>query len=363
MPKSFTLRPSVSGLPKYVPGASGGDPKIFKLSSNEVPTSPAPAVLEAITEGAAEVNRYPEMYGDELCRTLAQRHGLTEGNVIVGNGSVSLLELVLRAAVTTGDEVVYSWRSFEAYPILVQVTGAESVHVPNTPEGGHDFEAMAQAVTDRTRVVMVCTPNNPTSQAATQSQIAAFLEKIPADVLVLLDEAYVHFDRTQDRVDALALLKGADGRERENLIILRTFSKAYGLAGIRVGYAMGSSRLVGQLRTASTPFGVNALAAKAALAALAEESYTADIVDGIVAERARVTKELRSQGWQAGEPQGNFYWLPIAGKAQEFAEEALESGFTVRPFPEGVRVTIAEPEANDLALALAAKWAKMLLKG
>lgn len=358
MAGEFTLRPSVSGLPAYVPGASGDDPSIYKLSSNEVPSPPAPAVLAAISDVAAEANRYPEMYGDTLCHALAQRHGLSEGNLIIGNGSVSLLELILRAAVTTGDEVVYSWRSFEAYPILVQVTGATSVQVPNTPTGEHDFEAMAAAITERTKIVMVCTPNNPTSQAATHSQIGAFLDRVPSNVLVVLDEAYAHFDRTEEKVDSLALLGG--GEARANLIVLRTFSKAYGMAGLRVGYAMGPSGLMSQLRSASTPFGVNAVAGRAALAALESEDYTDEVVEAVIAERARVTAELRAQGWDVGEPQGNFYWLPIGERSHAYAAEALASGFTARPFPEGVRVTIGEPEANDLALALAATWARDL---
>src|SRR5690625_3171227 len=181
MAGELTLRPSVSGLPAYVPGASGDNPSIYKLSSNEVPSPPAPAVIAAISDVAADANRYPEMYGDTLCHTLAKRLRLSEGNLIIGNGSVSLLELILRAAVTTGDEVVYSWRSFEAYPILVQVTGATSVQVPNTPAGGHDFEAMAEAITGRTKVGIFCMPIDPTSQAATESQVVSFVVRESSD--------------------------------------------------------------------------------------------------------------------------------------------------------------------------------------
>ena len=159
-------------------------------------------------------------------------------------------------------------------------------------------------------------------------------------------------------MDSLALLGG--GEARANLIVLRTFSKAYGMAGLRVGYAMGPSGLMSQLRSASTPFGVNAVAGRAALAALESEDYTDEVVEAVIAERARVTAELRAQGWDVGQPQGNFYWLPIGERSHAYAAEALASGFTARPFPEGVRVTIGEPEANDLALALAATWARGL---
>lgn len=362
-PDKFSFRSAVNELPAYVPGASGDDPKIYKLSSNEVPRPPAPRVVETIADASEQVNRYPEMYGETLCRVLAEHHGLSEENLLVGNGSVALLELILRAGLSPGDEVVYSWRSFEAYPILVQVTGADSIQVPNAATGGHDFAAMAGAITERTKVVIVCTPNNPTSQAATRNEIEAFLKEVPSDVLVLLDEAYAHFDRTEEKLDSLALLTGPGGEVRDNLIVLRTFSKAYGLAGLRVGYAIGPRRLIGPLRSAATPFGLNAVAAQAALAALDSVEYMQKVVADVVDERTRVTKALREQGWDVGEPQGNFYWLPLGERSREFAAEALASGFTVRPFPEGVRVTIGETKANDLALDLAAKWARALLKG
>lgn len=359
MTGKFTFRAAVSGLPAYVPGADGQNPGIYKLSSNEVPHPPAPAVIAAISDAAVDANRYPSMYCDDLCEVLAEAYGLGPENVLVGNGSVSVLELILRAALAPGDEVVYSWRSFEAYPILVQVTGAASVQVPNAPGGGHDFDAMLSAITDRTKVMILCTPNNPTGQAATHAQVEEFLARVPSHVLVLLDEAYVHFDRTEGAVDSLALLRTPGGL-RGNLIVLQTFSKAYGLAGLRVGYGLGPERLISPLRTASTPFGVNALAQRAALAGLASSDYTENVVAEVVAERTRVVEALREQGWDVGDPQGNFYWLPIAERSHAFAAEALASGFTARPFPEGVRISIGEPEANDLALELTAAWAERL---
>lgn len=351
----FTFRSAIETLPVYVPGAGGADPKIFKLSSNEVPNPPAPAVAAAITGASGVTNRYPEMYADSFCEALAGELGVEVGNVLAGNGSVAVLELVLRAACNPGDEVVYSWRSFEAYPILAQAAGATSVQVPNPPDGSHDFEAMLAAITPSTKVVMVCTPNNPTGQAATHSQVRDFIEAVPVHVLIVLDEAYVHFDRTTDKVRGLELLR-AGGQWRENLVVLRTFSKAYGLAGIRLGYAIGSADLLAPLRSASTPFGVNVAAIQAGIAAVGSEEYTSEVVEQVIAERTRVVDALREQGWDVGEPQGNFYWLPIGADSTEFAREALQSGFTVRPFPEGVRVTIGEPEANDLALALAKRW-------
>lgn len=348
------LREALASLPAYVPGASGSSPGVFKLSSNEVPYPPLPAVLAAIADAAEDANRYPEMYADRLTQAIARHHDQLPDRVLVGNGSVALVELIARAVCEPGDEVVYSWRSFEAYPILVQVAGGVSVQVPNTPDGRHDLDAMAAAVGDRTRLVIVCTPNNPTGAAISHTELVAFLEKIPSDVMVLLDEAYVHFVRSEDPIDSLALLP-----VYKNLVILRTFAKAYGLAGLRVGYAIGRRRLIRTLRTASTPFGVNALAQVAALAALGSSTAVEERVAAVVAERERVTGVLRSQGWDdLGDPQGNFFWLPLGDAAGAFAADSLAAGVTVRPFSgDGVRVTIGEREANDIVLALTSRWA------
>jgi len=350
---SVRLRAALETLPAYVPGASGASPGVYKLSSNEVPQPPLPAVLAALADAAEDVNRYPQMYADRLTAALAAHHDQLPDRVLVGNGSVAVTELIVRAVCEPGDEVVYAWRSFEAYPILVQVAGAVSVQVPLTPDGGHDLAAMTAAITERTRLVIVCTPNNPTGAALTHTELVAFLEAVPSDVMVLLDEAYVHFVRSADPIDAFSLL-GA----YKNLVILRTFAKAYGLAGLRVGYAVGRRRLIRTLRTASTPFGVNALAQVAALAALGQDQKVRERVQEVVTERERVVAALRAQGWDVGDPQGNFYWLPLGELAGAFAADALAAGATVRPFAgDGVRVTIGEPEANDLILELAARWA------
>lgn len=347
------LRAALQELPSYVPGASGATASVFKLSSNEVPYPPLPAVIAAVADAAEDANRYPEMFGDRLLAAIAAHHGLAPEQVLVGNGSVALAELVVRSMCTDGDEVVHPWRSFEAYPILIQVTGATGVPVPLRPDGSHDLDAMLGALTDRTRVVILCTPNNPTSTALSQSEVVRFLEAVPSDVMVVLDEAYVNFDRSADAVDSVPLLP-----VHKNLVILRTFSKAYGLAGLRVGYALARRRLVRGLRVASTPFGVNALGQVAALAALREQRLVAERVDAVVAERDRVVAALRAQGWEVPDAQGNFYWLALGEHSTAFAHEAVQDGITVRPFAgEGVRISVGEPEANDIAIALAARWA------
>jgi len=349
------LREALSTLPAYVPGASGASPGVFKLSSNEVPYPPLPAVLAAIADAAEDINRYPQMYADRLTHAIAAHHDQVADRVLVGNGSVAVAELIIRAMCEPGDEVVYAWRSFEAYPILVQVAGGTSVQVPNTADGRHDLDAMAAAIGERTRMVIVCTPNNPTGATISHSELVAFLEKVPSDVMVLLDEAYVHFVRSEDPIDAFSLLP-----VYKNLVILRTFAKAYGLAGLRVGYAVGRRRLIRTLRTASTPFGVNAIAQAAALAAIEQDAAVGARVAAVVAERERVLGELRAQGWDdIGDPQGNFFWLPLGDAAGTFAADALAAGVTVRPFAgDGVRVTIGEPEANDIVLELTKRWVR-----
>lgn len=350
---SVRLRAALETLPAYVPGAAGASPGVFKLSSNEAPFPPLPAVLSAIVDAAEDINRYPLMYADRLAEVIGRHHDQPADRVIVGNGSVAVAELILRGMCEPGDEVVYSWRSFEAYPILVQVAGATSVQVPNTVEGRHDLEAMARAITDRTRVVILCTPNNPTGATISHAELVEFLEAVPSNVMVLLDEAYTHFVRSADPIDSFALLPAY-----KNLVILRTFAKAYGLAGLRVGYAVTRRRLARTLRTASTPFGVNAIAQAAAIAALGQQKTVAERVDEIVAERERVVAALRSQGWEIGDPQGNFIWLPLGDMAGAFATDSLEAGVTVRPFAgDGVRVSIGESEANDIVLELTARWA------
>lgn len=350
--ESLQWRPALQSLPQYVPG-NPGRTGTFKLSSNEMPFPPSAGVIAALADAMHDVNRYPQMHSDGLAAQLATLHGVDAEQVVVGNGSVALIELILRSIATDGDEVVYSWRSFEAYPIAVAATGARSVQVPNTASGRHDLPAMVAAITPATKAVMVCTPNNPTSTALTHSELVEFCEQVPSSVLILLDEAYWHFDTSQDRVRAEELLA-----TYKNVITLRTFSKAYGLAGLRVGYAIGRRRLMRQLQVAATPFGTNALGQIAALAALRDQATADANVAAIIAKREEFVRQLQTQGWQIPAPQGNFVWLALGDRTQEFAAAAQDAGVMVRPFAgEGVRITIGESEANAIALEIAAKFA------
>jgi histidinol-phosphate aminotransferase len=217
----------------------------------------------------------------------------------------------------------------------------------------HDLDAMADAITERTRLIFVCTPNNPTGTVVHRAELERFLDRVPADVLVVIDEAYREFNRDPEVADGIDLY-----RDRPNVCVLRTFSKAYGLAGLRVGFAVARAPIASALRSCAVPFGVNLVAQAAAVESLRARDALEERVAALVAERARVLAELRSHGIEVKDSQANFYWLRLGERTMKFAEACEESGVTVRPFAgEGVRVTIGEPEANDLTIAVAARFA------
>jgi histidinol-phosphate aminotransferase len=337
--------------PGRPPARTDGRPT-YKLSSNENPYPPLPGVLAAATEAAGQMNRYPDMGAVDLLEALSDRFGVPVSDLAVGTGSVALLYHLLQATVTDGDEVIYAWRSFEAYPIAVQLTGATSVQVPLTDDARHDFKAMEAAITDRTKVVLVCTPNNPTGPVVRRDELLRFLDAVPSNVLVVLDEAYREFVRETDVADGVDVC-----RDRPNVVVLRTFSKAYGLAGFRVGYAIGHPTVVAAIRKCALPFGVSHVAQAAAIASLAVEDELLERVDALVIERTRVVDELRAAGWDVPETQTNFVWLALGDGTAAFAEAVQAEGVSIRPFPgDGARVSIGEPEANDLFLSVARAW-------
>jgi histidinol-phosphate aminotransferase len=322
----------------------------YKLSSNENPYPPLPGVLEAVAAAASRMNRYPDMGCVDLYDALAARLRVAPGQLAAGTGSVAVLYHLLQAYCDPGDEVVYAWRSFEAYPIATSVAGAVQVQVPVTAAGRHDLEAMAAAVTDRTKVVLLCTPNNPTGPALGDREVREFLDRVPGHVLVVVDEAYREFVRMDDQLDALALVA-----ERPNVVLMRTFAKAYGLAGLRVGYLVGPAEVATAVRACALPFGVSSIAQAAAVASLAAETELLERVEALVVERARVTAALADQGWDLPEAQGNFVWFPLGDRAVEFAAAAEAVGVMVRPFAgDGVRVSIGEVAANDVLVEVAA---------
>ncbi|KFG02202.1 aminotransferase [Streptomyces scabiei] len=352
------LRAELEGIPTYKPGkpAAAGGPVAYKLSSNENPYPPLPGVLESVTGSAASFNRYPDMACTGLMSELADRFGVPVTDLATGTGSVGVAQQLLQATSGPGDEVIYAWRSFEAYPIITQVSGATSVQVPLTPDDVHDLDAMADAITDRTRLIFVCNPNNPTGTAVRRAELERFLDRVPGDVLVVLDEAYREFVRDVEVPDGVEFY-----REWPNVCVLRTFSKAYGLAGLRVGFAIAHEPVAAALRKTAVPFGVSQLAQDAAVASLRAEDELLGRVGSLVCERNRVVEALRGQGWPVPETQANFVWLRLGERTVEFAGACEQAGVVVRPFPgEGVRVTIGETEANDIFLKVTETFRKEL---
>lgn len=348
------LRSDLANLATYVAGkpARSGSGPAYKLSSNELPWPPNPAVAEASAAAAARGNRYPSAIGTDLTAVLAQRFSLPMGRIVVGGGSISLIQLLIQTVVDPGDPVVFAWRSYEAYPIIIPVCHATPVAVP-LQSHRHDLPAMAEAVR-RTgaRMVLVCSPNNPTGTAVSASELDEFVAAVPRDCLIVLDEAYAEFNDDPDAPDSMAL-----ALERPNVIVLRTFSKAHGLAGIRVGFCVAPDEVAEAMRRIALPFTVSAVAESAAMAALDAWPRQQLRVAEIIARREQFTAELAQAGFDISCSRANFVWLPLGERSAELDETLRDRGISVRTFPgEGVRITIGEQEAMDAALDAAVAW-------
>lgn len=347
------LRPEILAISAYRQGAAAPD-DAFKLSSNENPFEPIPAVLEAIA--ASSVNRYPDGSAIAVRTRIAARHGVDVDDVHVGAGSVAVLAQLILAAASTGDEVLYAWRSFEAYPGLVAVAGATSVAVPLTPGGTHDLAAMAAAVTDRTRVIIVCTPNNPTGTTVGAAEFETFMAMVPSSALVILDEAYAEFVTDESAVRGIPLLE-----RYPNLVVLRTFSKAYGLAGLRFGYAVGPAYILDAARTTAIPLSVIEQAQRAAIAALDNEGLLFERIALLTILRDEVWVALLAQGWDVPKPQGNFVWFATGAGTAAAAATFLRHGIVARALgSDGVRVSIGEANSVEKLLRAAAEVVQTL---
>lgn len=272
-------------------------------------------------------------------------------HVALGAGSVTVAQQLFETVSEPGAEVIYAWRSFEAYPLLADLAGVTSVRVPLVNEE-HDLDAMAAAITDRTRMIFVCNPNNPTGASIRRQELESFLDRVPGDVLVVLDEAYREYVRDADVPDGLELY-----RDRPNVAVLRTFSKAYGLAGLRVGYLVAHEPVAAAVRKVIIPFAVNHLAQIAAVASLKAEDELLERVDVVVKERTRVREALLAQGWTVPPTEANFVWLRLGERTLDFAAACAVEGVSVRPFAgEGARVSIGDPDANDAFLKAASEF-------
>jgi histidinol-phosphate aminotransferase len=350
-------RADLDALPSYVPGRNPADlardlglAEAIKLASNEVPYGPLPGVPEAVAEAAASAHRYPDMGVVALREALAERYGVSPDRIATGCGSVALCEHLARATCLPGDEILYSWRSFEAYPIIVATTGASSVRVPNTAGHGHHLAAMAAAITEQTRMVLVCNPNNPTGTAVRRAELDRFLTAVPSDMLVVIDEAYREFVTDPEVPDALVTYG-----DLPNVVVLRTLSKAWGLAGLRVGFMVAAPDVAAAVRKVVTPFSTSSVAQAGALAALRQADEVRRRCDLVVSERERLTQALRRFVPDVPDSQANFVWLPLGEESAAFGTACEKQGVIVRPFPgEGVRVTVGTPAENDTFLSAAA---------
>jgi histidinol-phosphate aminotransferase len=328
------------------------DGELVKLASNETPWPPHPQVLEAVEAGLRTLNRYPDPEKSLLRRRIADRTDLPPGKVAVGNGSCELLLAAAEAMLEPGAEIVYAWPSFSMYPHLAAMTGARALAVPLDAEGRHDLEAMAREVTHATRIVLVCNPNNPSATALPPARIDDFLAQLPRHVAVIVDEAYVEFSTLQDPDESLDLV-----RRHPNLVLLRTFSKVYGLCGLRAGYALGSEDFRLAVDRVRQPFSVNALAQAAASEALLHQDEVARRVEHTVIERVHVESELAERGLETTESQANFSWVALGERDEDEVVRGLaERGVIVRAGralgEEGrLRVTYGTRQENDRFLA------------
>lgn len=349
-------RAAVEGLPQYKPGRSAAQAEAehnlaeaIKLASNENANDPLPSVAKAVSEAALSMNRYPDHRCMEVREALADRHGIGLDEVTVGSGSVGVLQQLFAAYIDPGDEVVYPWRSFEVHPVFCAVSAAHAVMVPLV-DHAFDLDAVAAAVTDRTKIVVLSTPNNPTGTVCTTAELAGLLAAVPDDVVVVIDEAYREFVTDPDVADPIEAIVPS----HPNALVLRTFSKAYGLANLRVGYGVGHPDVIGALDKVALPFIVSGLAQTAALASLEPEASAEldERVADILSERERVSVALAAQDWPVVSSQANFVYLPVGDGAMDLFVRLEKQGLVTRPFEgEGVRISLGTPAQNDRLLA------------
>ncbi|MGH8799064.1 MAG: histidinol-phosphate transaminase [Casimicrobiaceae bacterium] len=346
----------------YVPGKAIGElareygldeSRIVKLASNENPRGPSPKVRAAIAAAAADVTRYPDGNGFALKQALAARFDVGLEQIVLGNGSNDILELATQAFLRPGDHAVYSQHAFAVYPLATQARGAHGIEVP-ARDLGHDLAAMRGALTRETRIVFVANPNNPTGTWLPPADVAGFVASVPRDVLVVLDEAYNEYLEAGQQANSAAWIAGYP-----NLIVSRTFSKAYGLAGLRVGYGIADAAVADMMNRVRQPFNVNSVAQAAALAALADSAYVAESARLNFAGLAQLMRGLDAVGVAYVRSHGNFLLVRVAAAgdgAGSVYEALLRAGVIVRPvanygLPDHVRVTVGLPEENARFLA------------
>lgn len=352
-PREWRPSPRLDGLPGYGRGRAGQSVTFrHRLGSNEAPT--APDILPGFNWQDTEINRYPDLRGDTLCDALSRRHDVGADMVAVAAGSIVLLDQLVRATCDPGDEIVTPWRSYEAYPIISGLAGARLVEVPLDPTGTADPDAIMAAAGANCRVVLICNPNNPTGTHLPDEVIDGLLGRLPDHVLVILDEAYA--DYAMDAAEAIASPARRLARH-PNLAVLRTFSKAWGIAGMRVGYCLANAPVISAVQAVAPPFPLPTVAIGAALAALDRPERTAARVDRNAAERERLSAGLRRLGLPVAVSKANFVWLPVGSRAEALTAHFASASIAVRCFAgEGVRITTGTSADTDAVLAAASDW-------
>jgi histidinol-phosphate aminotransferase len=356
---TVTFAEKLSRIPHYEPGTSLEDAKAqaetadaVKLASNESPFPPHPDVVEAIARAAADVNRYPDPDARVLRRAIADRHDTDPARIAVSNGSCEILLAAALALCEPGDEILYAWPSFSIYPHLPALSGAREIRVPLGDGYLHDLDAMLEEVTAATQLLIVCNPNNPTGTHLPAERIGAFVESVPARTTIIVDEAYIEYQTNDDPDATLDLLA-----KYPNVVLLRTFSKCHGLAGLRVGYALCSPQFRAAVDAVRQPFSVNALAQAAAAEAIRHQDDVADRVEKNLIERIYVEEELHRLGFTTAESQTNFAWMELGDLDEgEVVDSLAKAGVAVRPGtplggPGCLRVSYGARAENDRFLA------------
>ena len=352
MSDEIEIRKVIQSLPGYKAGNQAQEvPGLipYKLSSNENPVEPLPSVVSVIAQAALTVHRYPDPSASALTESISKFCGVDSEQIATGTGSVGVCQQIIQALCDADDEVIFAWRSFEAYPIITAIAGAKSVKVALTSSGDHDLPAMLTSITDKTRIIFICTPNNPTGNIVKHDDLVEFLEHVPSEVLVVIDEAYIEFNRDNSAVDSQKIIQAYP-----NVGLLRTFSKAYGLAGLRVGYFVGPQLVAEAVRKTAVPFGVSHVAQVAAIESLNNKDELMQRVESIVQTREWFEGQLRNLGFDLPDSQANFVWLALGERATDFATACNDVAVAVRPFAGlGVRISIGEKEALERVLQVA----------
>lgn len=347
------FRPALASVPDYQPGKPPAEiPGLqpYKLSSNEHFLQPLPEVVEALAQPVNPAT-YPDAFATALTTELSSYLEVPTDHIAIGAGGSEILTALAHITLEADTEVVYPWPSFEMYPQAAALNAADQKPIALTDDFRHDLPAMAEAITDRTRLVLLCSPNNPTGPAISTEEFHAFMARVPSDVVVALDEAYWEFITDSSAVDGLAVLEDYD-----NLVLVRTFSKAHGLAGFRVGYAVAKPDVIAALSKAIVPFSVTQPSQNAALASLRCMDQVTERAHAIAAARDEFADALRAQGWYVPDAQANFVWLPLQELSTRFEEACVAQSLAVRNLTDGVRISIGPSDSMQRMLEVAAEF-------